>query len=138
MRVIGLKKSQGEKVEIMNEENIDFLCKFYKDVNKKNGNAVDETAFMNEDGIDYSFEEDVIDELKEELESFNNIVSKMKEIDLSKRIEELRYSRDFIMCTNRLYKVLGRLSVTFSDFQKFDVVMTRSFPDGPKVDSELI
>lgn len=118
-------------------EDIEFLATFYKTINSNNKNRIDLNAFIEENGVSYSFQEDIIDSLKEAITDFSKTIDTLKKVDIDKNTNELVYDKVFVENTADLYTLFGELSIIFEDFQKLETKITKSLPEGPKDDSEL-
>lgn len=121
------------------------LLKTYEQVNRKNGNKIDLTAFKidndvaeGEKSIVYDLKEDVIDDIIEELQNMKEIMTELNSIDMSKSIEELNYMYKFKLNMVKLISVYSSLSSDFDDLYEFHSKFVQSLPEGPKDDSELI
>ena len=124
---------------MINEKDLDFLLLFYKKLNFLNGDKINLDKALQSDGLEYSFEEDIIDELKDEFLELKQSIEQLRKIDLETTdINEIVFLNDYVEGIGRLYRVLGELRVTLKDFQDFDLVISKSLPDGPNDDSELI
>lgn len=62
----------------MEIKDIEFLADFFKKINSKNNDTVDLDAFMLEEDTSYSFEEDIIENLKEYPCEFDVIINNLK------------------------------------------------------------
>jgi len=124
---------------MINEKDLDFLLLFYKKLNFLNGDKINLDKALQSDGLEYSFEEDIIDELKDEFLELKQSIEQLRKIDLETTdINEIVFLNDYVEGIGRLYRVLGELRVTLKDFQDFDLVISSSLPDGPNDDSELV
>lgn len=124
---------------MINEKDLDFLLLFYKKLNFLNGDKINLDKALQSDGLEYSFEEDIIDELKDEFLELKQSIEQLRKIDLETTdINEIVFLNDYVEGIGRLYRVLGELRVTLKDFQDFDLVISKSLPDGPNDDSELV
>ncbi|MHC5251827.1 hypothetical protein ACYRFS_01630 [Listeria kieliensis] len=119
-------------------EDLDFLLTFYSKLNNKLNNKLDLNSIRIDDDLEYSFKEDIIENIKESLNDFETSITKLKKVDLDENnVEQLVYLRDFLSGINTLYRVLGELSLEFKDFQDFDIQISKKLPEGPREDSEL-
>ena len=87
--------------------------------------------------VDYSFKEDVVEEIQENLKEFKDCIAALKKIDLKDDIHDTIYLYSFVSNMNKLYRVMRNLSVSFADFQDLDVEISKNLPNGPNDDSEL-
>ena len=104
-----------------------------------NGDKINLDKALQSDSLEYSFEEDIIDELKDEFLELKQSIEQLRKIDLETTdINEVVFLNDYVEGIGRLYRVLGELRVTLKDLQDFDLVISKSLPDGPNDDSELV
>ncbi|MBM7687308.1 hypothetical protein BCR24_11430 [Enterococcus ureilyticus] len=121
------------------------LLKLYEQVNEKNGNKIDLTAFKidndvaeGEKSIVYDLKEDVIDDIIDELKNMKEIMTELNSIDVTKSMEELNYMYKFKLNMVKLIGIYSSLSSDFDDLYEFHSKFLQSFPEGPKNDSELL
>ncbi|MGX7150386.1 hypothetical protein [Enterococcus ureasiticus] len=119
-------------------EDLDFLFNFYEQLNNKNEKKVDLDSFKKENDVNYSFKEDVVEEIQENLKEFKDCIAALRQIDLKDDIHDTVYLYSFVSNMNKLYRIMGNLSISFSDFQDFDIEISKNLPKGPNDDSELI
>ncbi|MGG5341552.1 hypothetical protein [Enterococcus sp. AZ192] len=121
------------------------LLKIYEQINNKNGNKIDLTAFKidddvaeGENAIVSDLKEDVIEDIIEELQNLREIVKELNNVDMSKSLDELNYMHKFKLNIVKLNSVYLSLSNDFDDLYEFHSKFIQSLPEGPKDDSELI
>lgn len=117
----------------MNKQNLEFLFDVYKKINNETGNSIDFSEYKIDDEIEskplkYDFQEDVINEISEDINTINKAVDRLKNIDMSNSLDNLVQNKEFLLSFIEISSKLSSLTLEIEEFNNMHIEIMKKFP----------
>lgn len=117
----------------MNKQNLEFLFDIYQKVNNETGDSINFSEYKIDDEIEekplkYNFQEDVINEIYEDIDTFNKAVDELKNIDMSNSLNNLVQNKKFLLSFIEISSKLSSLTHELEEFNNMHIEIMKKFP----------